>query len=301
MAELGFIGLGTMGRRMAMHLVRAGHRVTVWNRTAGAEGDLLAAGAQTAASPAAVAAAADVVFTCVSNGEVVDALLTGPDGALRQARPGTIFVDHSTIGVADVRRIWEKLHAHGCGFLDAPVSGGPWGAEAGTLAIMVGGDQPDYDRVLPHLNLMGKNIRYLGPTGAGAVAKLCNQLLVAAHTAAMAEAWVMATRAGVDPADLFALVSTATGNSAQIQRNLPKFVFSGNFDPAFSLDFLHKDVALATALARDLQVPVPVTAVTEQLLTQARSMGLGKQDYTAMIRPLEQATGVEVRSEKVKA
>lgn len=295
MADLGYIGLGTMGSRMAAHLIKAGHRVTVWNRTPGPEQALVALGAQAAAGPAGVAAAADIIFTNVSTGDVVDALVTE---TLAAARPGALFVDHSTIGVADCRRIWERCRAAGAGFLDAPVSGGPWGAEGGTLAIMVGGEAADFDRALPYLELMGKNIRRLGPAGAGAVAKLCNQMLVAAHTAAMAEAWVLATKAGVDPADLLGVVSTATGNSAQIQRNLPKFVFPGNFAPAFSLAFLHKDVALANTLARELQVPVNISAAAEQMLIAARAQGLSQQDYSSLIRPLEQTVGVEVRSDQ---
>jgi len=293
MANLGFIGLGRMGKPMARNLIKAGHAVTLFNRTQSVMDDLVAEGGRTAASPAEVARNARVVFTCLSTPDVVESIVRQ---ALEGAQPGDIFVDHSTIGVRDARRIAAICAEKGVQFIDAPVSGGPWGAQAGTLTIMCGGDRAAFDAVLPYLQAEGKAIHHLGPVGAGSVAKLCNNLLVGSHTAAMAEAFVLGTKAGVDPKALYEIISGASGHSAQIERNIPKFVFPGNFEAAFATDLLHKDVALAVELAKDEHVRLLLGSMTQQLLEEARAAGYGAMDYSALIRPLEDLTGVKVRA-----
>jgi len=293
MANLGFIGLGRMGRHMARNLIRAGHTVTLFNRSQAVVDELVAEGGKRASSPAEVARNARVLFTCLTTPDVVESILRQ---ALEGAQPGDIFVDHSTIGYADAQRIAAMCAAKGVQFIDAPVSGGPWGAEAGTLTIMCGGDKAAYEAVLPYLQVEGKKLYHLGPVGAGTVAKLCNNLLVGIHTAAMAEAFVLGTKAGVDPKVLYEIISGATGSSAQITRNIPQFVFPGNFEAAFSIDHLHKDVALAVNLGKDQQVRMLLGALTQQLLEEARAAGYGQQDEAALIRPLEELTGVKVRA-----
>ncbi|MFS8640514.1 MAG: NAD(P)-dependent oxidoreductase [Symbiobacteriaceae bacterium] len=293
MANLGFIGLGRMGRHMARNLIKAGHTVTLWNRSQAIVDELVAEGGRRASSPAEVARNARVLFTCLSTPDVVENILRQ---ALEGAQPGDIFVDHSTIGVRDARRIAAMCAEKGVQFIDAPVSGGPWGAEAGTLTIMCGGDQAAFDAVLPYLQIEGKQIHYLGPVGAGSVAKLCNNLLVGIHTAAMAEAFVLGTKAGVDPKALYEIISNATGHSAQIARNIPQFVFPGKFEAAFSIDHLNKDVALAVELGKDVNVRMVLGAVTQQLLEEARALGYGSSDQAALIRPLEDLAGVKVRA-----
>ncbi|HLN60057.1 MAG TPA: NAD(P)-dependent oxidoreductase [Symbiobacteriaceae bacterium] len=293
MANLGFIGLGRMGRHMARNLLKAGHTVTVYNRSQGVVDELAAEGARRAGSPAEAAAASTVLFTCLTTPDVVESTLRQ---ALEGARPGTVFVDHSTIGVGDAKRIAALCETRGVEFIDAPVSGGPWGAEAGTLTIMCGGKPEAYETVLPYLQAEGKQLHLLGPVGAGTVAKLCNNLLVGIHAAAMAEAFVLGTKAGVDPKALFDIISGATGGSKQIERNLPKFVFPGNFDAAFSIEHLHKDVALAVNLGKDEKVRMVLGAITQQLLEEARAAGYEKNDMAAIIRPLEELSGVKVRA-----
>lgn len=292
MSNLGFIGLGRMGRHMARNLLKAGHSLIVYNRSQGVVDELVAAGATRAGSPAEAARGARVLFTCLTTPEVVEETLRQ---ALEGAQPGDIFVDHSTIGVSDARRMAALCAEKGVTYIDAPVSGGPWGAEAGTLTIMCGGGQEAYDAVLPYLQAEGKQIYLLGPVGAGSVVKLCNNLLVGIHTAAMAEAFVLGTKAGIDPKVLFEIISGATGNSRQIERHIPKFVFPGNFDAAFSIEHLHKDVGLAVDLGRDQQVRMVLGAMTQQLLEEARAAGHAGEDIAALIRPLEKLTGVEVR------
>lgn len=293
MANLGFIGLGRMGRHMARNLIKAGHTVTLFNRSQAVVEELVAEGGKRASSPAEVARNARVLFTCLTTPDVVESILRQ---ALEGAQPGDIFVDHSTIGYSDAQRIAAMCAEKGVQFIDAPVSGGPWGAEAGTLTIMCGGDKAAYEAVLPYLRIEGEKLYLLGPVGAGTVAKLCNNLLVGIHTAAMAEAFVLGTKAGVDPQVLYEIISGATGGSVQITRNIPKFVFPGNFEAAFSIDHLHKDVALAVSLGKDQQVRMLLGALTQQLLEEARAAGYGQQDEAALIRPLEELTGVKVRA-----
>ncbi len=293
MANLGFIGLGRMGRHMARNLVKAGHTVTVYNRSQGVVNELVEQGAVRAGSPADVARNARVLFTCLTTPEVVEETVRQ---ALEGAQAGDIFVDHSTIGVSDAKRMAALCEAKGVKYIDAPVSGGPWGAEAGTLTIMCGGDKDAFEAVLPYLQAEGKAIHLLGAVGAGSVVKLCNNLLVGIHTAAMAEAFVLGTKAGVDPKALYEIITGATGNSKQIERHMPKFVFPGNFEAAFSIEHLHKDVALAVGLGKDEKVRLMLGAVTQQLLEEARAAGHAGEDIAALIRPLEDLTGVKVRA-----
>lgn len=292
MAELGFIGLGRMGRHMARNLLKAGHTVTVHNRSQAVVDELVGEGARRATGPAEVARHARVLFTCLTTPAVVEGVIRE---ALEGARPGDIFVDHSTIGVADARRMAALCETNGVRFLDAPISGGPWGAEGGTLAIMCGGDPDAFEAVLPYLHAEGKQLYHLGPVGAGSVAKLCNNLLVGIHTAAMAEAFVLGTKAGVDPEVLYEIIMGATGGSKMIERHLPKFVLPGNFEAAFSIEHMHKDVALAVELGKEQQVRMVLGAMTQQLLEEARAAGHAHADISALIRPLEELSGVKVR------
>lgn len=292
MNQVGFIGLGRMGRHMARNLLKAGHAVTVFNRSQGAIDELVAAGARSASSPAAVAKVSRTLLMCLPGPEEVDRTVRA---ALEGAQAGDIFVDHSTIGVSDAKRMAEVCAARGVHFIDAPVSGGPWGAEAATLTIMCGANQAAYERVVPLLKAEGKQLYLLGPVGAGTVAKLCNNLLVAIHTAAMSEAFVLGTKAGVDPKVLFEIIQGATGQSKQIERNIPK-IFPGNFEAAFSISHLHKDVALAVNLGKDERVRMVLGAMTQQILEEARAAGHAEEDIAAVIRPLEDLTGVKVRA-----
>lgn len=293
MATVGFMGLGRMGRHMARNLIKAGHTVYLYNRSQAVVAELVAEGGIRAESPAALAAQVEVVFSCLTTPQVVEANIRE---ALKGAKPGTIFVDHSTVGVEDARRMAALCAQVDCPFIDGPISGGPWGAEAGTLTIMCGGDPAVYAKVEPFLQVLGKQLYLLGPVGSGAVAKLCNNLLVGIHSAALAEAFVLGTKAGIDPKVLFEIISGATGGSKQIDRNLPKFIFPGEFAAAFSIDHLHKDVALAVELGKSERVRMLLGATTQQILEEARALGFGEQDIAAVIRPLEEQTGTKVRT-----
>lgn len=293
LTTVGFVGLGLMGGHMAANLLKAGYKLNVYNRTAAKADTLVAAGA--ALLPLErLAAASDVIITCLSTPDVVrDALAA----MLPAARPGTLFIDHSTIDPQTAVDLGEQAQAAGCAFLDAPVSGGPWGAEAGTLTIMAGGTPEAYERALPYLRVLGSKLYHCGPQGAGCIAKLCNNLLVGIHTIAAAEAMVLGVKAGIDAELLYEIISGATGHSAQLARNMELFTFPGQFDPGFSIDMLHKDLVLASGLARSLRFPLLLGAVTEQLFQDAQGRGLGDRDVSAAILPMEDQAGVRVRKQ----
>lgn len=293
MASVGFLGLGRMGKPMARNLIRAGHKVAVWNRSPGPAQELAADGATIAATPAAVAAQSEVVISCLSTPAVVETVLLQ---ALSGTHPGTLFIDCSTVGASDARRFAEHCAKYGAQFVDAPVSGGPWGAQEGTLTIMCGGAPEALELAEPILQALGRRIYKLGPVGSGQVAKLCNNLLVAIHSAAAAEAFVLGTKAGLDPQMLYDIVTNATGDSFQIRRNLPRFTFQGDFAAAFSIEHLTKDVGLARQLAGEAGVRLLMGAVAEQLCLEAGAAGYAQADVSALIRPLEESAGIEVRA-----
>ncbi|MFH1833446.1 MAG: NAD(P)-binding domain-containing protein, partial [bacterium] len=205
--RVGFVGLGIMGDPMARNVLRAGFGLHIWNRTPVRADALVADGAVRGESPAAVAAAVNVVVSCVTDSPDVEAIALGPGGIIEGARPGTYFIDCSTIAPATARKVGNTLAARGVRMLDAPVSGGDVGARAGTLAIMVGGEAADFEACLPVLRAMGKTIVHVGPGGAGQVVKLCNQVAAGLNLLAMAEAIVLCRQAGVDPSKMLEVVS----------------------------------------------------------------------------------------------
>ncbi|MGH2367955.1 MAG: NAD(P)-dependent oxidoreductase, partial [Chloroflexota bacterium] len=207
-----------------------------------------------------------------------------------------MVLDFSTIGPSTCRAVAAALAERGAGYLDAPVSGGTTGAEAGTLTVMVGGDKAQYERVLPVLQTVGQKIVYAGPVGAGAVVKLMNQLLVGINLAGAAEAMVLGVKAGVDPQLLYETIGAATGNSAQLQRCFPDLILKGDFAAMFSVDLLHKDISLGVEVGKDQRVRLLLGALALQIFEEARELGHGDEDIAAVIRPLERLAGVEVRS-----
>lgn len=292
MAQVGFVGLGKMGRPMAANLMKAGHRLIVYNRSRAAVEALAAAGATPASDPADLAARSEVVFTCLPMPADVEAVV---GAALAAAPAGTTFVDHSTIDPATARRLAARCLEKGCDFIDAPVSGGPQGAEAATLSIMCGGEAVAFQRIEPLLRAVGGNVWLVGPVGAGCVVKLVNQVLVGVHAAAAVEALALGAKAGVDPQVIYDIVRVSTGHSYQLDRILPDHIFARRFEPGFAIDLLLKDVTLAVELARSNGVRALLGAVTQQVLAEARALGLGNEDYSALAKPMERLAGIEVR------
>jgi 3-hydroxyisobutyrate dehydrogenase len=293
---VGFIGLGKMGRPMSRNIKGGGYPLVVANRSQQVVQELAAEGATAAASAAEVASKAEIVCLCLPVPATVEEVVLGPGGVAEGIKPGSIVVDFSTIGPGTCRSVAGALEAKGVAYLDAPVSGGTTGAEAGTLTVMVGGDKTQYERALPVLQLVGKKIVYAGPVGAGAVVKLMNQLLVGINLAGAAEAMVLGTKAGVDPTLLLETIASATGNSFQLQRCFPDMVLKGNFDAMFSVDLLHKDLGLGVEVGKENRVRLLLGALAVQVFEEAREAGFGEQDIAAVIRPLEALAKVEVRA-----
>ena len=298
--QIGFIGIGVMGRPMALHLLKAAHTVVIFARHPEKPGvqEVLNAGAKLAPSPRAVAIASEMVITMVPNSAQVEELVSGPQGLLEGARKGMIIIDMSTIAPRVSRELAEKAAGHGVHFLDAPVSGGSQGAENGTLTIMVGGERKVFEQARPILETMGKqeNIFYVGPNGAGEVVKIVNNILCGAIAAAIAESFVLGVKAGADVDLMAKIIGASSGASWQLANQFPLRAFNGSFQPGFMTDLLHKDLGLALDLAAESQTPLAMTALTRQMYEMARAEGFGKEDYTALLKVLEKMAGVEVRS-----
>src|SRR5947207_2426227 len=290
MAQVAFIGLGKMGLPMAARLLQAGHRVHAFNRSRTPVDALVKQGAEAAGSAAEAAARAEFVLTALPTSESVERVY---DELAVSARHGPIYADHSTVSLALNRRCAAILHPRGAQFLDAPVSGGPAGAQAGTLTVMVGGEPEAFQKALPVFQVFGKNIRLCGGVGAGQAVKLVNQLLVGVHTAAIAEAAVLGAKLGADPNTVLDVIGTSFGGSTMMTRNLPRFI-ARDFSAATSVRLLLKDLGIIHDEAKGAQVPLLLGAVAEQRFLEAAARGLADQDMAVLVRLWEDASGVTV-------
>jgi 3-hydroxyisobutyrate dehydrogenase len=298
--RIGLIGTGVMGRPMGLNLLKAGFPLTVYARNPLSAAPLRAAGAGTADSPRALADVSDVLITMVTNSPDVRELLLGELGVLAEARPGLVLVDMSTIAPSVARELAAEAARHGVAMLDAPVSGGSQGAEAGTLTIMAGGDAAVFDRLRPVFEAMGKreNIFHVGPSGAGQVVKLINQHLCGVVAAADAEALVLGVAAGADVATMARIIGVSSGGNWQLANPIPLRVFSGTFEPGFFTDLLLKDLGLVLELGRQQDLPLPLAEQAVALFERAKAAGYGRRDYTSVFLPLEEQAGVRVRIEE---
>jgi len=296
--RVGFVGVGTMGEPMAANLLRAGYALTVVAHRERAPVERLAqAGAIEVGSIAEMASKVEVLMTCVPNDAAVEEATLGEGGVIHGGREGLVVVDASTISPQTSQRVAAALAQRGIAMLDAPISGGQGGAIAGTLAIMVGGPREAFDRVLPVLEAMGKSITYVGDNGAGLVVKLANNLIGAATTVAISEAFAMAARAGVEPGLVHRILSTATARSWMLSDKLPRSVLAGNLEPGFKLSLMHKDMGLALDYGKAMGVPMFSTALVHQLYTQAMGLGKGDLDFFAISELYTEATGVSLKGE----
>jgi 3-hydroxyisobutyrate dehydrogenase-like beta-hydroxyacid dehydrogenase len=295
MAKLGFLGLGLMGYPMARNLVRAGHQVAVWSHTA-SKGQQLASEekATACATPKQVAEQADFIFVCVGDTRMSEEVLTGPNGVIEGAKPGTVVADASTISPAASRTIGEKLAAKGVRFLDAPCTGSTPGAINATLTFMVGGDQGAFERTKPYLEAMGKQFYYCGGPGMGLQAKLTQNLILANLMQAFNEGLVLSTKGGIEPDLMLDILNNSAAKSGLIMFKAP-FVFRRDFTTNFSTKWMHKDIGLALESAHEMGLPLPMTSLTEQVYQAAIAEGYGEDDICATIRVMERWAGVEVK------
>jgi 2-hydroxy-3-oxopropionate reductase len=287
--QIGFIGLGLMGRPLALHLARAGHALHLWARRP-ATLEPFHGHATCHASPQEVAAQADIVFTMVADAPDVEAVALGPQGLAAGARPGLVVVDMSTIAPAAAQQIGARLEAQGIEFLDAPVSGGEIGAINAALTIMVGGKPAVFERVQPLFALMGKSVTLIGPCGAGQVAKACNQILTGVGVAAVAEALNFATRSGVDAAKVREALLGGFAYS-RILENHGQRMLDRNFKPGFKAWMHQKDLRIVLDEAHRLGLALPSSAATAQMFNAMVGSGLGEEDSVAMLKLLERMSG----------
>ena len=288
MKRIGFIGLGLMGTGMSKNLLKAGYPVTVWNRTASKMEPLVEAGAKAAGSPREVAENSDVVIGIVTDSPDVEQVLLGPDGVIHGAREGMICIDMSTISPITTREVSAKLAEKGVKMLDAPVSGGVIGANNGTLSIMVGGDEGVFDECLPIFEAMGKTITLVGGIGDGQVTKAVNQILVGTTMLGVAEALVFAKKAGVDVEKCHAAVSGGAAGSWQLTNNGGR-VLRGDMEPGFKIKDYLKDLRIIMETAESIEMPLPATALVQQMYRGMQAEGLlekGTQAVSMMVEKL---------------
>lgn len=291
--NIGYIGLGIMGKSIAHNILKAGFPIVVYNRSLPAVQELVAEGAKQAGSPAEVANQVEVVFTNLPDTPDVEMVVLGKSGILEGAHKGLIYVDNSTIKPSTSRRIAEILAEKKVLTLDAPVSGGDIGARQGTLAIMVGGPKEALNKVMPVFQAMGKTITHVGEAGAGQIAKACNQIMVAAQMVAMGELLIFAQKSGADPQKV---VEAIRGGAAQCWTLdvKPPRLFNGNRNPGFKAYMQAKDLNIVMETARQYGIPLPSTAINSQLFNAMIEMGMKDLDNSAVIGIIEQLAGTSL-------
>ncbi len=284
--QVGFIGLGIMGRPMAGHLLQAGYPLTVYNRTRAKTDELVSQGAKAAASPAEVAAASEVIITIVSDSPDVEEVVAGPKGVLEGIRPDSVVIDMSTISPEVERTLEQKLRGKNCTLVDAPVSGGDVGAKNATLAIMAGGTPEAFQRVRPILEVMGKSLTHCGPVGCGQLTKLCNQILVSVNLLGVSEALAFARKSGLDPQVMIEAVKGGAAGSWQLANLGPRIV-GRDFAPGFMVDLVQKDLRIVLASAASVGAALPATALVHQFFGSAQAHGDGRQGTQSLAKVLE--------------
>jgi 2-hydroxy-3-oxopropionate reductase len=288
---VGFIGLGIMGRPMAKNLLKAGYPLVVHSRSQGPVEELVKAGAKAANSPRDVAAQSEIVIAMLPNSPDVELVALGKDGLIEGVKRGLLFLDMSTISPLVSQKVGKALASKGGRMLDAPVSGGERGAIDAALSIMVGGEQADFDAALPVFQALGKTITHLGPLGAGGFTKLANQIIVAVNLTALGEALTLARKAGLDRALTLKALGGGLAGSRCLDQKTPNYV-AGTYNPGFKIDLHFKDLGLIMESSRALGVPLPCTAIVQELFNALRVKGKGGLDHSGVITLLEELAGL---------
>jgi 3-hydroxyisobutyrate dehydrogenase len=297
--NIGFIGTGVMGSRMVKRLLDQGYQVQVFNRTKEKAQALEVHGAISVESVSSLSANCDVIFTCLSMPKDVLEVYLGEAGILKHGHEGTICIDLTTVGADTSKTIFGQSLEKGINYLDSPVSGGPEGAENGSLTIMVGGEKQAFEKVLPLLKALGKTIEFLGPSGSGSIAKLINQYLVAVHSLAVSEAMVTGARFGVDSQQLFNILKVSYGDSRILRRHMEEYVLDRQFQPGGAVKYVHKDVRLANKLFREAGLEQFTGQMAERAFKTAANKGLNNLDMSAVILPLEEECEVVVKKTSI--
>lgn len=296
MKKVGFIGLGIMGRPMAKNLLRAGVPVMVSDLNQTAVADLIQAGAESG-SYAEVGSACDVIITILPNGSIVQSVLFGENGVASTLRAGKLVCDMSSVTATESRTCYDRLKEIGVGFVDAPVSGGEPGAVAGTLAIMCGGDEKDFEALEPYFEILGSSAMLIGPSGSGSVTKLANQVIVNLNIAAVSEALVLATKCGADPMKVYKAIRGGLAGSAVLDAKAP-MICARNFVPGGKISINHKDIKNVLATAHSVDVPMPLTAQLFEIQQALKVSGHMNDDHGGYVQYFEQLAGVIVKSDE---
>lgn len=293
---IGFIGLGIMGRPMAHNLIKAGYPLVVLNRHKEVTEEFVALGARAGERPKDIAAQSDILITMLPDSPQVEEVILGPGGVLEGAKKGLVVIDMSTISPIVTRRLANCLAEQGVALLDAPVSGGDKGAIAGTLSIMVGGDEETFSRCLPIFEALGKTIVHVGANGAGQVAKACNQIVVALTIEAVSEALVLGSQAGVKPDKILRVLGGGLAAN-RVMEMRGEGMLTHTFTPGFRIRLHHKDLGIALETGRTYGTPLPVTAIVDQMFASLETRGRGDLDHSALLMHLEELAGHHIQVE----
>jgi len=293
--KIGFIGLGNMGLHMAVNLLKGGNELNVFDMNPQAINKMTDLGANACKNPKEVAKSSQIVFMSLPNSSIIESVVLGENGLLDGLSNGDAIIDMSSAEPLSTKKLSEVLNSKGITLLDAPVSGGPEGAEAGTLSIMVGGKEADYEKYLPLLELLGSKVSHVGEVGAGHAIKSINNLLYGAIFVASCEAMALGVKSGIQAEKLLEVISSSAGRNFAIDVKFPNNVMPRNFQPGFSTDLLKKDMEIALALGKEQNVPLALSQLASQFISIGQQKGYGALDHTALIQFYEELTGQEVK------
>jgi len=293
--KLGFIGLGAMGKRMAMNLLSDLGQLCVYDVAVDMLDEFEKNGAQVCESPKELAKQCDIIMSSLPNSKIVSDVYLGQDGVLNGAKSGSICIDFSSITPMTIKKIYEIASTKGVSVMDAPVSGGTAGAQKGTLTIMVGGDKEFFEKASKIFDVVGSNIMYVGKVGSGDTVKLVNNLLLGTNMAAVSEAFALGAKAGIDIDVLYDVVSQSSGNSYALKAKYENFISKRNFKPGFMIDLQYKDLQLAVDTAKENGVPLLMGNQAQQMFEVARSEGFGKEDISALMKVYEKWIGMKLK------
>ncbi|MFL2645319.1 MAG: NAD(P)-dependent oxidoreductase [Dehalococcoidia bacterium] len=296
--DIGFVGLGNMGGPMAVNMAKKGHKLTVHDLRKESAIELLEMGAEWSDTPKGVVTNNEVVFTSLPVPRDVETVVLGENGIVEGTNGDNIYVDLSTNSPTIIRRIHDECALKGIKVLDAPVSGGTYGAAEGTLAVMVGGDEATFNQIKPALDAIGSHVVYCGPIGNGMVTKICNNLLSMGIGVLMSEALTLGVKAGMDLEVLADVITNSTGGNKRLADKFPRFLFQGNFEPGFATALAAKDVRLATDLGREYGIPMELSNLVDQRHVEALFRGWGHEDSDAVAKLQEEKSGIQLRINK---
>ncbi|EHI97712.1 3-hydroxyisobutyrate dehydrogenase [Clostridium sp. DL-VIII] len=292
--KIGFIGLGAMGKPMALNLIASGYEVYVYDVAEEIIKEMEAEKGIPCSTPVELARKVDVIISSLPNAKIVESVMLGKNGVLKGCNKGVTIIDMSSVAPNTTKEISKIAQDYKLTYIDAPVSGGVTGAKNGTLTIMVGSDKETFEKVSPILNILGKNIYHVGPVGSGDAIKVVNNLLLGCNMAALAEALILGVKCGLSAETMHEIIKVSSGRSYAFEAKMDKFIMADNFSGGFAVDLQYKDLGLALEAAKDTHMPLPITSATSQIFEAARAKGLGKEDMSSIIKVWEDLTGINI-------